>query len=198
MYGELHVSSPRGDGRGEAGRRRPAPPERSEGISCAPMLRPGRRPPINLDSQRASTARKGAPDARERAARGAAPIASSTRNSMTARAKALAVGRAPGMAGELPIGTSNPEEGITYMKKLILILAVAALPMAVYAADTPAKTTAKKHAHKHTTAASPAPDASPSPDAAGAATTATKKLPRPRRPRPPRRARLPPRSRSPP
>jgi hypothetical protein len=58
------------------------------------------------------------------------------------------------------------------MKKLILILAVAALPMAVYA-DTPAKTTAKKHAHK--VAASPAPDASPSPDAAGAATTAAKK-----------------------
>jgi hypothetical protein len=46
------------------------------------------------------------------------------------------------------------------MKKLILILAVAALPMAVYA-DTPTKTTAKKHA---------------SPEA-GAATTATKKAP---------------------
>jgi hypothetical protein len=60
------------------------------------------------------------------------------------------------------------------MKKLILILAVAALPMAVYA-DTPAKTT-KKHAHKHTAAASPAPEASPSPEA-GAKTTATKKAP---------------------
>jgi hypothetical protein len=60
------------------------------------------------------------------------------------------------------------------MKKLILILAVAALPMAVYA-DTPAKTTAKKHAHKAAAVASPAPDASPSPDAAGAATTAAKK-----------------------
>lgn len=61
------------------------------------------------------------------------------------------------------------------MKKLILILVVAALPMAVYA-DTPTKTTAKKHAHKHTTAASPAPEASPSPEA-GAKTTATKKAP---------------------
>jgi DNA-binding protein HU-beta len=60
------------------------------------------------------------------------------------------------------------------MKKLILILAVAALPMAVYA-DTPAKTTTKKHAHKHTTAASPAPDASPSPEAGTMAGTAAKK-----------------------
>jgi hypothetical protein len=47
------------------------------------------------------------------------------------------------------------KEGNRHMKKLILLLACVALPMAVYA-DTPAKT--KKH---HKTAASPAPAASP-------------------------------------
>jgi hypothetical protein len=65
---------------------------------------------------------------------------------------------------------------MTYMKKLILILAVAALPMAAFA-DTPAKTT-KKHAHKaHTTAASPAPEASPSPAAGTMTGTTAKKAP---------------------
>ena len=47
------------------------------------------------------------------------------------------------------------------MKKLILILAVAALPMAAYA-DTPAKKTTKK---APAAKASPAPKASPSPAA---------------------------------
>jgi len=60
------------------------------------------------------------------------------------------------------------------MKKLMLILAVAALPMAAFA-DTPAKKTTKKH-KAHTTVASPAPEASPSP-AAAATTTAKKAAP---------------------
>ena len=72
----------------------------------------------------------------------------------------------------MPKKTTSPEEGNTYMKKLMLILAVAALPMAVFA-DTPAKKTSKKH-KAHTTAASPAPEASPSP---AAATTGTAKKP---------------------
>ncbi len=45
------------------------------------------------------------------------------------------------------------------MKKLMLILAVATLPMVAFA-DTPAKKTTKKH-KAHTTAASPATPASP-------------------------------------
>jgi hypothetical protein len=57
------------------------------------------------------------------------------------------------------------------MKKLMLVLALAAMPMAAFA-DTPAKTTKKHKAHK--TAASPAPEASP---AAGTTSTGTTKAP---------------------
>ena len=64
------------------------------------------------------------------------------------------------------------------MKKLMLILACAALPMAAMA-DTPAKTTKKSH-KAHTTAASPAPEASPSPAAEGAKKPATKASPAPK------------------
>ena len=53
------------------------------------------------------------------------------------------------------------------MKKLILILAVAALPMAALAADATTPP-AKKKTHKAHTTASPAPAASPSPAASPA------------------------------
>lgn len=46
------------------------------------------------------------------------------------------------------------------MKKLMLLLACAALPMVAFA-DTPTKTTTAKKHKAHKTAASPAPDASP-------------------------------------
>jgi hypothetical protein len=63
-------------------------------------------------------------------------------------------------------GKGDPEEGNTDMKKLILMLACAAIPMAAVAADTP---TAAKKVASATTTASPAPEASPSPVASPAA-----------------------------
>jgi hypothetical protein len=63
------------------------------------------------------------------------------------------------------------------MKKLMLLLALAAMPMVAFA-DTPTKP-AKKGTHKkHKTAASPAPEASPAATASPAAkssSTTTKK-----------------------
>jgi hypothetical protein len=69
-------------------------------------------------------------------------------------------------------GKGDPEEGNTDMKKLILMLACAAIPMAAVAADTP---TAAKKVASATTTASPAPEASPSPVASPAAKAKTTK-----------------------
>jgi hypothetical protein len=73
---------------------------------------------------------------------------------------------------------SDPEEGNTLMKKLMLLLALAAMPMVAFA-DTPAKTSKKTHKKSHKTA-SPAPEASPAATASPAAkssSTTTKKAP---------------------
>lgn len=66
------------------------------------------------------------------------------------------------------------------MKKLMLLLALAAMPMVAFA-ETPASPTPKKTTHKkHKKTASPAPEASPAATASPAAkssSTTTKKAP---------------------
>jgi hypothetical protein len=79
---------------------------------------------------------------------------------MTGLAETAGGGGLAAMAGRLPRECPTLKEGNTDMKKIILLLACVALPMAAFA-DTPTTTTKKAHKGHHKTAASPAPAASP-------------------------------------